>query len=97
MPTGRRGDRGGRGSRAYPDLSADEIDGVPRRLIADDRYAFVLLREAADDVDDREAGPAWSAIGEQMALVPGGVVTVVRSDGYSEPIEVRATTSTAAR
>ena len=79
--------RGPRGA-AYPDLAAAKIDGVTRRLIADDRYVFVLLKEAADDVEERDAGPAWEAIGEGMALVPGGVVAVVRSDGYPESIEV---------
>lgn len=79
--------RGPRGA-AYPDLAAAKIDGVTRRLIADDRYVFVLLKEAVDDVEERDAGPAWEAIGERMALVPGGVVAVVRSDGYPESIEV---------
>jgi iron(II)-dependent oxidoreductase len=61
---------------------------MAQRLVADDRYAFVLLEEAAEDIEDRETDPAWKALGDQMALVPAGVVQVVRSDGAIEPTEL---------
>jgi formylglycine-generating enzyme required for sulfatase activity len=69
---------------------AKEIQAVTRRLIADDRYAFVLLAEAADDVDEADAQAAWQVLEKQMALVPGGVVPVVRADGTTEPSELAA-------
>jgi gamma-glutamyl hercynylcysteine S-oxide synthase len=66
------------------------IQDVVRRLVADDRYAFVLLKEAADDIEVAQSWPAWEALGQQMALVPGGVVPVVRPDGGAEPVAVAA-------
>jgi len=76
---------------AHPaDRNGREVQAVTRRLIADDRYAFVLLNEAADTVDDQDAGVAWEAVERKMALVPGGVVPVVRSDGSIELTELAA-------
>jgi iron(II)-dependent oxidoreductase len=66
--------------------SARKIHGMTQRLIADGRYAFVLLEEATEDIDDHEAAQAWRVIEDQMALVPAGVVNVVRSDGLNEPV-----------
>lgn len=68
--------------------SAKQIHGMAQRLIADDRYVFVLLEEAADDIDEREAAQAWRVMEDQMAMVPAGVVQVVRSDGLVEPVEL---------
>jgi iron(II)-dependent oxidoreductase len=69
---------------------ADGIGAMARRLIDDDRYAFLLLKEAAADVGDDEARPALRALRQRMALVPGGVVPVVRADGHVEPVAVAA-------
>jgi iron(II)-dependent oxidoreductase len=60
------------------------------RLIADERYAFVLLEEAAADIEDRDAEPAWKALRDRMALIPGGLVQVVLADGSVAPVEVPA-------
>jgi iron(II)-dependent oxidoreductase len=67
-----------------------DIYSVTRPLIADDRYAFVLLREAADDVDEPNARAAWQALEAQMALVPAGIVPVALPDGSIGPAEVAA-------
>jgi iron(II)-dependent oxidoreductase len=62
---------------------------VVQRLLADDRYVFILLKEAIDSIDDRHATRAWKALGEQMAIVPEGGVPVIRSDGATEPVHVQ--------
>src|SRR5438270_667197 len=54
---------------AHP--SGGEIRSMTQHLIAEDRYVFVLLDEAADVVEQAEASPAWKAMDEQMALIPG--------------------------
>ncbi len=74
-----------RGQRA-----ATEIHGMTRRLIAEDRFVFVLLKEAADDIAEADALPAWKAITDQMALIPAGVVPVQLGNGAMEAVEVGA-------
>jgi iron(II)-dependent oxidoreductase len=64
-------------------------DYIPR-LIADGRAAFILLQEAAETVDDSAAAWAWAALERQMALVPSGVIPVVRCDGTTEPTALAA-------
>jgi iron(II)-dependent oxidoreductase len=64
------------------------VKEVASRLIADERYAFVLLKDAA--IDDREAKAAWKALDDQMALVPVGVVPLVQNDGRHVATEVAA-------
>jgi gamma-glutamyl hercynylcysteine S-oxide synthase len=71
---------------AHP--SDGEIRGVTQHLISEDRYIFVLLDEAADDIEPREAAPAWNALDEQMALIPGGIAPVLESSGIIVPTEV---------
>lgn len=61
-----------------------------RRLIAEDRYVFILLKAAAADIAPHEVAPAWKAIEDQMALVPGGIVPVAVDDGPAEPAPVAA-------
>lgn len=68
----------------------NEIQTITRRLVAEDRYAFVLLQEAVESIDDREAASAWDVLERQMALVPNGIVPVVRADGTMEPTDVQA-------
>lgn len=68
----------------------DELHGMARRLIADDRYGFVLLREASDQVADADARQAWKALQGQMALIPGGCVPVMHCDGSIAAVEVEA-------
>jgi iron(II)-dependent oxidoreductase len=63
---------------------------MAQNLIAADRYVFVLLEEAADVIGPNEATPAWKAIEEQMALIPGGVVPVVQSNGAIVATELPA-------
>jgi iron(II)-dependent oxidoreductase len=79
--------------------SRDAIGPVPdgptlreatTRLVAQHRYAFVLLKSAEEHVGPADAQPAWLAIEREMALIPGGLVPVVRSDGSLETIEVPA-------
>jgi gamma-glutamyl hercynylcysteine S-oxide synthase len=66
---------------AAPHRSRDEIPGITKRLINDDRYAFVLLKETVDQISDRDTLPAWNLLHEQMALIPAGRVPVVLCDG----------------
>jgi iron(II)-dependent oxidoreductase len=69
---------------------SSRVRGLARQLIADDRYVFVLIREAADDVPEADARPAWDALAARMALIPGGSVPVVMADGSHVPVEVPA-------
>ncbi len=61
---------------------------MARRLIAQDRYAFVLLSEAAGQITDSEAREAWTALKSQMALIPGGNVPVVLCDGSFQNVDL---------
>jgi iron(II)-dependent oxidoreductase len=54
---------------------------MAKRLIRDDRFAFVLLKEAIHDVGESDARAAWDLLRNQMALVPVGSVPVVHGDG----------------
>jgi iron(II)-dependent oxidoreductase len=63
---------------------------MTQHLIGEDRYVFVLLNEASDVIAEREAAPAWKAIDEQMALIPGGVVPVLQSCGNVVATELPA-------
>jgi iron(II)-dependent oxidoreductase len=63
---------------------------MTQHLVGDDRYVFVLLDEAADVIEPREASAAWKAIDAQMALIPGGVVPVVETSGAVVPTELPA-------
>ena len=45
---------------------SEDISAMTKRLINDDRYAFVLLKEAVDQISDRDAQPAWSLLDKQM-------------------------------
>jgi len=81
-----QGDRKVRGSIRH--RSHDEIPGMTKRLLNEDRYAFVLLKEAVDQISDRNAEPAWDILHQQMALVPAGSVPVVRCDGSNAYHEV---------
>jgi iron(II)-dependent oxidoreductase len=78
-PTKRAGRRG---------HSDKRIQGMAHRLVADERYVFVLMQEAVEEIQDHETHHAWKALEERMALVPAGVVQVVRSDGVTEPTEL---------
>jgi gamma-glutamyl hercynylcysteine S-oxide synthase len=75
---------------ADPDLASRELKAATLRLIADDRYVFVLLQEAADTLHESDAAAAWEAIETQMALVPAGTVPVVCADGSTEPTVLSA-------
>ena len=61
-----------------------------KRLIAEDRYGFVLLKEADDQISEPDARPAWDRPSERMALVPAGNVPVVLCDGSYVNAEVGA-------
>ena len=78
----------GRGKTLGSSPSSGEIRSMTQHLIGEDRYVFVLLDEAADVIEPFEAVPAWKAIDEQMALIPGGVVPVVQSSGAVVPTEL---------
>jgi iron(II)-dependent oxidoreductase len=60
------------------------------RLIGADRYTFVLLKEAIDEIDESEASGARKVLCRQMALVPFGNVPVVLSDHSCVTTEVEA-------
>jgi iron(II)-dependent oxidoreductase len=66
----------------------DEILGMTKRLISEDRYAFVLLKDAIEQISDRDAQPAWNLLRQQMALIPAGNVPVVLCDGSNACAEV---------
>ncbi len=66
----------------------EAVQGFVDELISRDRYAFVLLKSAADHVEDEVTGLAWKAIKAQMALVPGGLLPIVRGNGAEEVDEV---------
>jgi iron(II)-dependent oxidoreductase len=84
--TGPDNHSGSRGTdRPRPD---DEILAIARRLIAEDRFVFVLLKEAADQIGDRDARSAWDLVHRQMALVPAGNVPVALCDGRYANVEV---------
>lgn len=81
------------GERARPgipdDLAADDgLREMARRLIAEDRYVFVLLREAAEQIDDRDAQSAWDLVRRRMALIPAGSLPVAMGDGRYANVEV---------
>ena len=78
-----RGDETGRRLRTH-----DDAPGVARPVIDDDRYAFALHNEAAHEISDSEAQPAWDFLRQQMALVPAGTVDVILCDGSSAGREV---------
>ena len=68
----------------------EKMQGVTARLVTDDRYVFVLLNDASDDIEERDARPAWKALHAQMAVIPGGLVQLVRGDGQAECADVPA-------
>jgi gamma-glutamyl hercynylcysteine S-oxide synthase len=68
--------------------SSSEIRSMTQHLVGEDRYVFVLLDEASDVIQTHETTSAWKALEEQMALVPGGVVPVVESNGSMVPTEL---------
>src|SRR5690349_11685457 len=72
------------------ETAARGLNDIVRRLVVDDRYVFVLLREADRDIDASQAWPAWKALENQMAVVPGGAVPVVACDGTTVPTQVDA-------
>lgn len=78
------------GSQVYSELSRTEIQQLVRGLIADERYAFVLLADAEAEIDDRCAGPAWSMLDRRVALIPAGTVPVYQCDGSTELTEIAA-------
>lgn len=65
-----------------------KLHSMAKQLIADDRYLFLLLREAAPDIPEADARPGWVALSEQMAMVPGGVLPVVLGNGTVAMLEV---------
>ena len=71
-------------------LNREEAAGIARQLITDDRYTFVLLPDAAEDVDDVEAERAWKALQSRMALVPTGIIPIVPTSGPSTLVEIPA-------
>ena len=54
------------------DRSHEEIPGMTKRLINDDRYAFVLLKETVDQISDSDAQPAWDRPAPADGADPGG-------------------------
>lgn len=77
-------------TRAKPGRGASPVRGIARQLVEDDRYAFVLLREADNDVSPEDAEFAWKAVSKQMALVPTGTVPVALANGQTAPTQIAA-------
>jgi iron(II)-dependent oxidoreductase len=80
----------GRGDGVSTARSSGEIRGMTQDLVNDDRYVFVLLGEAADVIESRDAAVAWKALERQMAIIPGGVVPVVQSNGTIVSMDLEA-------
>jgi iron(II)-dependent oxidoreductase len=70
--------------------SRAEIHDMAKRLIGEDRYAFVLLKEAIHEIDEADARAAWETLRKQMALIPSGTVPVVLCDGSSASAAIGA-------
>lgn len=66
------------------------VRGMTKQLIVDERYVFVLLKEAADNIPEADAGLAWEAMTDSMAMIPGGVVPVVHANGAVGPVQIPA-------
>jgi formylglycine-generating enzyme required for sulfatase activity len=78
-------------SRASSPRRGDEdIHGMAKRLIAQDRYGFVLLQAAVDQVHEADARAAWQALNTQMALIPAGNVPVVFADASLSSVDLEA-------
>jgi iron(II)-dependent oxidoreductase len=71
-------------------LDRDARAAANLRKIADGRYSLVLLNDSTEDLDDAVGVLAWETLEDQMALVPAGVVPVVRTDGTVEPTALGA-------
>ena len=76
--------------RGGKDRAAPRLQGMTRQLVTDERYVFVLLREAADNISEADASFGWRAIADKMSLVPTGVVPVAHPNGAVGPVEIRA-------
>ena len=59
-------------------------------MIAEDRYIFVLLKKADDQISERDARPAWDLVHRRMALIPAGIVPVALCDGSYANVELAA-------
>ena len=77
-------------SLSSSNTSAYKLKSMTRQLVVDDRYAFLLLREAARDISESEARPAWKALGECMAIVPQGIVPIYTEAGAVVELEIDA-------
>ena len=62
--------------------------GMTSRLIAQDRYAFVLLKEAVGQITDEDARAAWQSLNSQMALIPAGNVPLILCDGSLASVDL---------
>jgi len=63
---------------------------MAKRLIGEDRYAFVLLKAAIHEIGESDARAAWELLLKQMALIPAGSVPVVHCDGTCMVTEIGA-------
>lgn len=81
---------GGSRRRAKASSGRDPVEEHIRKLRAQGRYAFVLHAELADEIAEPLTTGAWRDLETQMALVPGGVLPVLRTDGREEMVEVAA-------
>ena len=68
--------------------AGDDLGGMTRRLIAQDRYGFVLLKEAVGQVSDDDARQAWQSLNSQMALIPAGNVPLILCDGNLASVDL---------
>ena len=62
--------------------------GMAKKLISQDRYGFVLLRQAMGQITDVDAHSAWHALNAQMALIPAGNLPLMLCDGSFAPAEL---------
>jgi iron(II)-dependent oxidoreductase len=82
-------ERGRRARDSAGRTARDDMRGMTKQLLNDDRYAFVLLKAAADQINDADTRPAWGLLRQQMALVPAGCVPLTLHDGSHANAEVR--------
>jgi iron(II)-dependent oxidoreductase len=78
------------GTTAAPSARREENGdaSVAQRLISEQRFLFVLLKEA--EVDESDTVAAWRLLEDEMALVPYGVVPVPDPHGGANLVEVPA-------
>ncbi len=64
--------------------------GMAKRLISQDRYGFVLLKQTIGQIADDDVRSAWQSLNSQMALIPAGSVPLMLCDGSFSTADLHA-------